>query len=331
MAGLSGFQGYFGAARQTAKGTAAATPKYANPFTGGSAGPERVVERLQETDNNRDPGSAYLVRGGAAGSPELYVRPESFPIYAVGALGKIATSGAGPYTHVIDTATGKLPYFSYFKQVGGKVFERYEDCMVNSLTVRSEAGQPLTAVVNFMGLSSTISTTEWASAPTPDADDPWYYHQATVTLGGATVANVRSFEVTVENNLSQQQTDAIPLYDVVPGRRDLSFSLDMIFDDTTAYNAYKTWMYGAGTTQSSTLQTTSVLLSFANGTDTLSIDIPSAAYEEFPVDPDAGGDPVVASIRGAGIRPASGSFTTWTVINSTANAAGANYGTGVPA
>src|SRR5687768_9025586 len=121
MAGLSGSQAWIGIGKNTtnAKGSHAATPTFVNPFTGGSANPDRVVERLQETDANRDPGSSYLVRGGASGSPELYVRPESFPAYASAALGKRVTTGASaPYTHAIDTAAGTLPYVTFFKMLG---------------------------------------------------------------------------------------------------------------------------------------------------------------------------------------------------------------------
>lgn len=322
MAGLSGSQAWFGIGKNTAnaKGAHATTPTAVNPFTEGDARPDRVVERLQETDNNRDPGSAYLVRGGASGAPGIYVRPETFPNYASAALGKRVTTGAGaPFTHAIDTNTGTLPYVTFFKMLGATLFERFEDCLVNSLTVRAEAGQPLTAVVNFLGLSVTRAAAVWASAAAQDVDEPWFFHEGTVTIGGSGVTNVRSFEITIENNVTQQQTDSIALYDAVPGRRDLTFSFDMIFDSVSAFNAYKTHHYGStsGTTQSTTLQTTSLDFAFAKGADTIQFAIPVAAYEEFPAEPDAGGDAVISSVRGGGVRSAS-PLTTWTVINSTA-------------
>ena len=327
MAGLSGKQAYIGVAKQTAKGTFPTVAKYVNPFTGGSAGPERVVDRLSETDNNLDPGSAYLVRGGAAGSPEFYVRPKSFPAWARAGLGVNATTGAGPYVHTMDTNTGSLPYMSFFKMLGATLYERYEDCLVNSISVRSEAGQALVCTVNFLGLSVTRSATEWATTPALENEAPWFYHEATVTLGGGVKTNVRSFEITLENNVTQQQTDAITLYDAVPGTRNLTFSFDMIFDSSAAFDEYKKFHYGStgGTTQSTSLYTTALDFTFAKGADTVSFSVPSAAYEEFPAEPDAGGDPVVSSVRGAAIRSAS-PITTWTVTNTVANAAAANYG-----
>lgn len=329
MAGLSGSQAYFGIAKNTgdAKGAPATTPRWRNAFTGGSAGPERVIERLQETDTTRDPGSAYLVRGGSAGSPEFYVRPDSFPAYAAAAYGSLVTSGAGPYTHTVDTTAATLPYTTFFKMLGGTIFERYEDCMVSSLTVRAEAGQPLSAALNFMGLSVTRADVEWATPGTFDVDDPWYFHEATVALGGSTVTNVRSFELTLENNVQQQQTDSIALYDVVPGRRELSGSFDMIFDSVDAYAAYKTHHYGStsGTTQPNTLQTQSISFTFTKGTDSIQFQVAKVAYEEFPADPDAGGDPVISSVRFAGVRPTSGAFASVVVNNGITNAAGADY------
>ncbi len=329
MAGLSGSQAYFGIAKNAgdAKGAHATTPHYRNPFTGGSAGPERVVDRLQETDTNRDPGSAYLVRGGVAGAPELYVRPSSFPAYAAAAFGSNTTTGAGPYVHTIDTSAGTLPYVTLFKMLGGTIYERYEDCFVSSLTVRAEAGQPLTAALTFQGLSVTRAAAEWSTPGLYDVADPWYFHEATVAIGGTTVNEVRSFELTLENNVSQQQTDAITLYDVVPGRRELTCSFDMIFDNVNAFNAYKTHHYGStsGTTQPTTLATQSLSFTFTKGTDVIQFLVNKAAYEEFPAEPDAGGDPVVSSVRAAGVRPTSGAFASCIVTNSITNAAGADY------
>lgn len=328
MAGLSGKTAYIGIARQTGKGTGIpTTPKYKNPFTGGSAGAERVVDRLQETDANLDPGSAYLVRGGAAGAPELYVRPKSFPAYASAGLGHIVTSGAGPYVHTIDTNTSALPYVSFFKMLGNTLYERLEDCFVNSISVRAEAGQALVSTVNFLGLGSTRATAEWVAAPTLENENPWLYSQGSLFIGGVQFGNLRSFEITLENNVTQQQTDDVVLYDVVPGTRNLTFSFDVIFDSVNGFNEYKKFIYGStsGTTQSTTLYTTALSFIFTSGTDIAQFDVPSAAYEEFPVDPDAGGDPVISSVRGSALRSAS-PITTWTFTNSVANAAGANYG-----
>ncbi len=330
MAGLSGSQAYFGIAKNVAnaKGAPGVTPRFRNPFTGGSAGPERVIERLQETDTNRDPGSAYLVRGGSAGSPEFYVRPNSFPAYAAAAIGDVATTGAGPYVHTSgSSAAATLPYVTFFKMLGGTIYERYDDCMVSSLTVRAEAGQPLSAALTFLGLAVTRSAAEWATPGALDVADPWYFHEATIAIGGTTVAEVRSFELTLENNVTQQQTDSITLYDVVPGRRELTCSFDMIFDSTNAFNAYKTHHYGStsGTTQPGTLQTQSLAFTFTKGADSIVFNIQKAAYEEFPAEPDAGGDPVVSSVRAAGVRPTSGDFFDIVTTNTVANAAGADY------
>ena len=325
MAGLSGSNAWFGVGKNTAnaKGAHAATPTFVNPFSGGSANPDRVVEQLQETDNNRDPGSAYLVRGGCSGAPELYVRPESFPAYLSSALGKRVTTPGTPNVHVIDTNVATLPYVTFFKMLGGVIFERYEDCMVNSISVRAEAGQPLVATVNFVGLSVTRSAAVWASAATMDFDAPWFFHEATISIEGSTVTNVRSFELTLENNVSQQQTDSIALYDVVPGRRNLTFSFDMIFDSSVAFDEYKVHNYGStgGTTQAQTLIQRSLLFTFTKGTDSIQFSIPEAAYEEFPADPDAGGDPVISSVRGSAVR--SGSPILAVTVNN--DNAGTNY------
>jgi hypothetical protein len=87
-----------------------------------------------------------------------------------------------------------------------------------------------------------------------------------VTLGGSVSALIRSFELTIENNLSLQQTDSSIPFDVVEGTREISLGFDLIFSDLTEYNKFH---YGgaAGTTQVPSVFTTSAQFVFTKGTN----------------------------------------------------------------
>lgn len=314
MAGLSGNQGWIGAAKQTGKVvgitpavTPPAAPKYRNPFSGGNIGPVRDTDRLSETDSARDQGAAFVTSSGVEGSPELYVREESIGFYLAAALGGVAApTGVAPdFTHVI-TPSDALAYHTFWRNVGGPtsgVTERFLDCFVSSLTVSADAGSPLTSTIGVQGIEPTFldaaaANTMLSTAAALNQSTVYSFNDASVALGPAYEATrkVSSFELTIENNVSRQQTDDVVPYDLVVGTREITLGFDLIFENADAYRQFH---YGtaAGTQISSNIFTTKARFTFTKGAHQLVFDLPSIAYEEFPVDPDPGGDPIVVAVR----------------------------------
>lgn len=320
MAGLRGNQAWWMFAKQTGKGVAA-TPAvattYKTPFSGGSIAPSRTVDNLAETDANRDAGVAFARVGGVDGTPELYCRDASLGALLTYTLGADAVTGTMPnFVHTI-TAANTIPYVTFWRDIADTLFEQYTDCMISSLTIRASAGDPLSAAVAVSGLSATRLTTDPSLSPVIPLQSGYVYNynDATVTLAGGATALVGGFELTIDNNVSRQQTDAFVPYDVIAGQRQVSLSFDLIFETLTEYNKFH---YGgaAGTTQSSAIYTTSADFQFDNGANNqVKFTLPTIAYEEFPVEPNTGGDPIVASVRAVGQRPTSGSIITAVVKN----------------
>jgi hypothetical protein len=308
------------AAKQTVKGTAA-TPAvattYKMPFTGGNISPVREMDNLSETDANRDQGVSYVTSSGVEGSPEFYVRGASIGFWLHKVLGADAPTGTTNYVHVI-TPSNTLPYVTAWKSLGDTLWERYTDCKVGSLTISADTGSPLTATAGLQGVTTTRLTADPSTSPAIPLDSagtgldyaPYQFSRASaspaiVTLGGSSTALVSSFELTIENNLSRQQTDGIEPYDVIEGVREVSLGFDLVFETLDEYNKFH---YGSnvGTTISPNVFTTSAVFTFTKGTNNeISFNLPSIAYTEFPVEPDAGGDPVVASVRAVAQRGAS--------------------------
>lgn len=312
MAGLRGNIGWIMGAKQAAKGTAA-TPADAttwkNPFSGGNIGPTREIDQLSETDSSRDRGVSYVVTGGVEGSPELYVRDASIGAYLYWALGDAAVTGSTNFVHTITPAT-TLPYVTFWRNIGDTLFESFTDCKVGGLTIAAEAGQPLTATANILGRTPKILTADPSTAGTISLESGTVYNfnDASVTLSGGATALVRSFEVGIENNLQVQQTDSVLPYDIVEGTREINLSFDLIFESLAEYNAFH---YGSttpttGTAQVSTIYTTSAVFDFPLGANNaVKFTLPSIAYEEFPVEPSASGDPVTVSVRAVAQRSGS--------------------------
>src|SRR3954451_6717125 len=149
MAGFRGNQAWVAWAKQTAKGSVPAAAKNMAPFSGGTAAPTREVNQLSETDANRQEGQSYVSVTGAEGSPEVYVRDSVIHDLLYYALGAKADTGTTPnYTHVLTPAAA-LPYVTFWRMLGGTLFQEFDDCKISELTISADAGSPLTAAVAF--------------------------------------------------------------------------------------------------------------------------------------------------------------------------------------
>jgi hypothetical protein len=322
MAGLKGNIAWLLAAKQTVKGTPAtvsASGPVKMPLTGGNMSPVRETDNLSETDASRDAGQSYVTSSAAEGSPEFYVR-DSIGWWLHKVLGADAPTGTTNYVHTI-TPANTLPYITCWKMLGDTLWERFQDCKVGSLTISADAGAPLTATANIQGVSATRLTANPDNTNLVPVETglPYSFNEATVTLGGGATALVRSFELTIENNLTRQQTDAVEPYDVVEGAREISLGFDLIFESLDEYNKFH---YGgaAGTVISPNIFTTSAVFDFTKGANNgIAFNLPTIAYQEFPVEPDAGGDPVVASVRAVAQR------TGGTILTATAKNQVATY------
>lgn len=319
MAGLRGNQAFLVAAKQSGKGVEPTKWQDKYFFSGGNISPSRGTDQLAETDSNRNAGDFYVTQTAVEGSPEVYVRDDSVAHLLEYALGAVAHSGEADFTHTI-TPSAALPYVTFGKQQAGVLFEQFNDVKVDELTISAGTAAPLTASFSVQGRSAVRKTEEWKAELAPPAAStvaPLNYNQATVKVGGGATSLVSSFEVTISNNLTLQQTDDSVPFDVVEGTLAVSLGFDMIFEDLKEYNKFH---YGgeAGTTQSATIFTTSAEFEFARGEkNSLKFTFPKIAYQEFPVEPDPGGGPVVVSVRAAAQRHTEG-FVTAVVKNQVA-------------
>lgn len=327
MAGLRGNTGWVMAQKQTAQGTpavpavpgGAAAGAYKSPLVSGGLAPQRNIAQLSETDSSRDQGVSYVASAGAGGSPQIYARDNSLGFWLQAALGTDAVTGTTPnFTHTLTPAS-TLPYLTVWRDVADTLWEQFLDCKVSSLVVSASAGSPLTVTPTLVGRSATRLTTDPSTTPAITLDNNYAYNfnDATITLSGGVTALVSQFSLTIDNTVVAQQTDNVVPIDVVEGLRRISLSFDLIFSTLAEYNAFN---YGStsGTTQGNTIYTTSAEFSFAHGANN-NIDflLPSIAYETFPVDVNAAGTPIVASITAVGQRGGS-PIVTATVKNQAA-------------
>lgn len=164
-------------------------------------------------------------------------------------------------------------------------------------------------------LISAATTTQGASAlPALASGAVYNYNEASVLLGGVATALVGSLNLSINNNVTTQQTDDAKLYDIIEGKREVTLGFRLIFEDVQQYSLFH---YGStsGVDQSSALAQTSAVFTFSKGPgSSISFSLPSLAYTEFPADPNANGDPVTVDVKAVAQRGGSPVITA-TVVN----------------
>lgn len=313
MAGLRGNIGWLMGQKQVSKGTLAtvalpgvAAGAWKSALAGGGMGPVRSIGQLAETDASRDQGVSFVQNSGGQGQPEIYVRDNTLGFWLWAALGADAVSGTTNLTHTL-TPSNTLPYISIWRDVADTLFEAYQDCKVSGITIAAQAGQPLTATLNTFGTQVSRLTTDPSTAGVIPLSNgyAYNYNNGTITLSGGATALVSGFSLTIENNVTQQQTDDVQFYDVVEGQRQVTLDFDLIFETLAEYNSFN---YGStsGTATSNTIYTTSADFQFDNGgNNQVKFTLPSIAYTEFPVDLNPGGDPISVAVKSVAQRGAS--------------------------
>src|SRR3954469_11223003 len=140
MAGISSKIGNFGFAKQTAKGSVAASP-IIRLFANGepSLMPMKDRARYPETDSSQDLGGSYTSGMWVEGDIPLWLRPDAASFLFAAALGASADSGSTNYTHLI-TPANDVPYLTIWRNVGDVIFEQFQDCKVTALRVTGSAG-----------------------------------------------------------------------------------------------------------------------------------------------------------------------------------------------
>lgn len=312
MAGLRGNQAYWTIAKQEGKEEEPEAWQDTLLFTDGNMMPSRETDQLSETDSNRNAGDFFVTQTGSEGSPSTYVRTASIHHLLEFALGSVESEGSeeAGYTHTIAPAAA-LPYVTLGKGQGATLYEQYNDCKLDELQLSWATGQPGTVSSSFKGRGAVRQAEEWEGElepPTTNTAAPLSFNGATVKIGGEATRLVSSFELTISNNLTVQQTDDSIPFDIVEGTLAVTLGFDFIVEDLEEYNKFH---YGeaAGTEQSATIYTTEDLtFEFAgtNAKNSLKLVLPKTAYTELPIEPDAGGAPVTAAVKGAAQRDEEG-------------------------
>jgi hypothetical protein len=313
-----------GAAKQSVKGTAITTATFGHGLTDGAVMTVEVDQSIEEhTSATRSSGDVNRTAITAGVDFTCRAHPKSVGLWTYGALGGIATTGTGPYTHTI-TMGSDLPYLTTFGTLAGNYF-RLQDIKVDSLGFSWSGNDPLEVAVSGMGTQLSILASTYTT--TNDESTATYFTPVGGTFsvdvdggsGTAATAKINSGEVTISNNAdSVMVSGTIYPDDIVVGRQEVECSFEVTPDDL---NLWRTIVTGtsAGTSVSSSVLYGTFSMAFTNGTNSLTLASTRVAFTcDFP-DVDPAGGTITLTLAGLAVGSAGGSPLTATLVNSQAS------------
>lgn len=175
------------------------------------------------------------------GSVEGALCPSNAAELIVAAVGTDVVTGVGPYVHTISQAS-VLSSLTVEKNVGDFQSVQFAGCRVNKLTIKAAVGaEAVTMTADLMAQSAAVLTT-----PTPVTfvnELPFVFTESAVTLFGNARADVKSVELTIENDVkatgtfsgSSQPSFLTPVTVKVSGKCDVVWSSlnDPVYGDFT--------------------------------------------------------------------------------------------------
>jgi len=315
---------------QVAKGTPSVVSSQRLRLVSGGMAGSKAVSDVEETSAGRLRETSFVGSASGGGSPAFTVRPVSIGLLLYLAMGAKAVVGvADPWTHTFTLASA-LPWCTVWRRLATGLFERFSDCKLNSLTLRSEAGGLLIAEASFMSLTPAHKTAAEAPASFEAAATTFVHAdgQGALLYEGASAAEIRRASVAINNNLAMQQGDAISGFDLVEQVQDITAESEHTIQD---FNLYRRWMYGAAAPADNAGPSRDVLELGGSGIDfkwtrpgtperSIRMQAPRVQVQQpSGHDPNASGAPIVETRTHKVYKPAAGSGLTAIVLNSQAS------------
>lgn len=316
MSGISSKRGSIAMGVQPAKGTPAATPTVKWFLAGDpTIAPVKNRGRYNMTDASQDSGPAYTSLMAVEGGLTIYAHPEGMGFLSAVVSGANADTGAGPnFTHTATPADDMM-WVTVWREVGGVIVEKFQDCKVHSLRMEGSAGQPLTIALDVIGCKSTFLTTDTVLAALTSPGLLYPEGAGLIKIGGAAV-KLHKLSFGIARNASGYQADGFGYEDVDPGAREITLSFATRFQSGALGVAdYREFYYGsaAGTEQSAAVATRAVEFEFLRNANTSwKVALPQVTYAAVPVNAGTGGDPIEVEVACEVEKPTGASIYTIT-------------------
>lgn len=287
MAPVSGNTRVICLAKQSAKGTPAASPTKFFPISGdGALNPNREIIQLPETDASSQRTSSTVVGASPGGGWTGWWRDDGALMLAEAVQGAIAGGVATP--------AQAMPYYTAWDVIPGVMCTKYDDVRIGQLTLSGQALQGIQYSVEAVALSATLNETP--PTITLPTGLKFSYPHVSVTVGGVTPGTHDSFTFTINRNVTLLRGDSgLDIYDSWPGIYEVSGQLVRLFENDDAYNQ----VHGgaaAATVLTTTVFSESLAITLTDGTDTVVFDSNAVEYTGIAVPVNVDGTPILQTL-----------------------------------
>jgi hypothetical protein len=253
------------------------------------------------------------------GTVPLDIMTKDFSFWLKHMLPSVVTAGAGPYTHTATEGTssatiGKSFTAQFnvpFHPAGTNQAITVSGGKVPKWKISSAVDEMVTCELDLWAASMTTATALATASYTASAANFAWVH-GVVTIGGSAI-DLISFDLEVDQgyNLDRKQIrgNSAPK-EPTPGPLSISFNAECDFESLTQWNRVH------ATTAASL--SAAIVATFTNGTDVLTITIPSARFDDLSFGGDLGG--LTQELSGVGEYDGSTTPITVVVTSSQATA-----------
>ncbi|HEX5997269.1 MAG TPA: phage tail tube protein [Jiangellales bacterium] len=238
---------FIGVSNEVTEGTVV-TPLEATVVVNGFE-PEDVFAQIIDEANRGDMAGEHGVTQGSGhvewSIPESPAFYDTLPYFLLNLLGAIATTGAGPFTHVItllNSGTGQPGFLDIFDWQGtpANSGRQYPAIAVSEITIK---GSPEAEFITWSAKGVGWLSTDTAAAPTaaPSTDAPMPAWRAVISLAGTQNKHIGEWSVTITREVSVEHTsqNTQQPYHIMRGDLKVSGSLSVIKPaDETELNYY---------------------------------------------------------------------------------------------
>jgi hypothetical protein len=202
MAQAQGSKAYLALQKETTFGTDPGVPTLIKiPFSSESIGRSIGLETNDHITGNRN--NSAPVRGNTDVAGGISFNLGAYPgELLLGALGSVATTGAGPYVHTIKVGNS-LPSFTIEKGFADiSQFFKYNGCKVGKFSLTATSSGFQKASIDIMGAKETASGTSFDATLTDLGDTPFDgFLLGSVLEGGSSISGLTEISLMIDNDL----------------------------------------------------------------------------------------------------------------------------------
>lgn len=306
-------KGYFSLGREGAFGVDSITPAFV-PVKDASPTQDPGMYYPEYIRNSRMVGQGVPGARKAEMSVTADMEPDSIGWWLTAALGAPVSTMlvAGVYQHVFKGGAATLPSFTAWAYDGETAVTKIAGAKCDEITMTVEAGAEA-AEVEISFKAKTLTDGGAPGAPAYTDKRPWTFADTTVKKGGAVYDAMQQFELSISNNLKDDEyrlTGSRDVAELPEGMQVVEFSMDLRFKTKADKDAFTN-----NTADNWQVVLKGDLISGANFNQ-LTIDLPKSVYDQFETPISASEQASVASVQGQAIcDPASATTVTFTLIN----------------